>query len=791
MAESLGELIIQEIEKSIRVEKPHLSDDKVRQLAIMIKDAFESINNTMMELEDATSSVVKFCLDIIEKNKDVLKTNDKIVSSFDKILSAVDNIAKNINNKKELTQPYANVDINKIVKNNKSIENIPDLIDKSIENNFNRMQDFVVNALTMSFNKIKDVLGIKFDGIKALVNNTLNSLQRKEDISNVGIFEIPLKKDKKEDLKEAGIVDIPLNEYIVLRRSAPGIATMWLYKQLTKMDKQNDKVFESINKNIVNSTSTSQKENKSLFDNLKEGLFAGGGLALGGKMFGNLGRILTGFLSGGSLAVLGATGAFLGAGFLLNKYEKEVSDFINKIIDYLITKFTEFKNAVAEKIDNVKDAIVNKFDTVKETVSRYIGSILNTSAEIWRKVKEAGLNVFKTLDEKTGGLLSKMTDAFDKIIIQNIKKMFTSFWDWLTKKFEPFINFLKKDKNTQKNFNASGVLGTGSPSDIIEQYKKQGTTPTVVTPTSYNINNPNLASQLVLELVKQVEARGNYGAVNRNDNGAGVSLGLLQWNAKYDRAYDYLKYLHDTNPEIFAQTMGRDFAKYFRDNIDVYKKLWKGRAFSEEEARRFRELMQHKEMQAATDKYAIKDIQKYISDIQYKYKVEDPRSLALLASLVNQYGHIKKQWLAGGTDFESLSRTITEWASQNNKYGYLSRRTEEINFIKENYTKFVNELNVAAEKVEQASKEVATVAQNNQQQIFEVNKQVGEKIEEVGKKLDGIQKTMADQNKAVNTTDTIVNSGEYLAQIPKYIMEMIFGLSVGGEDPKIHGLSVL
>ena len=133
---------------------------------------------------------------------------------------------------------------------------------------------------------------------------------------------------------------------------------------------------------------------------------------------------------------------------------------------------------------------------------------------------------------------------------------------------------------------------------------------------------------------------GSMNSVNKNDRGAGVSLGFAQWNG--GRAQDLLKRMQQQDPEAFKAAMGEDLVKALSD-----EKRWKGAGdrknaykFSAEEAKGFKELAGREDMQKL-------QLDKMKEDVAGYMKIMEQRGITGTAEQIF-YADMMHQAGAGG-----------------------------------------------------------------------------------------------------------------------------------------------
>jgi len=129
---------------------------------------------------------------------------------------------------------------------------------------------------------------------------------------------------------------------------------------------------------------------------------------------------------------------------------------------------------------------------------------------------------------------------------------------------------------------------------------------------------------------------GNYGSVNRNDNGA-LSVGKVQWHGP--RALSLLKSVTQANPMQAQITLG----ELYTEIINAKPDAWNKRTVNDIEAGRLSALLTTKEGKTEQDKLAAVDIQSYINK-GISYGLKDAGALIYFADGVNQYGTNATLW---------------------------------------------------------------------------------------------------------------------------------------------------
>lgn len=168
---------------------------------------------------------------------------------------------------------------------------------------------------------------------------------------------------------------------------------------------------------------------------------------------------------------------------------------------------------------------------------------------------------------------------------------------------------------------------------------------------------------------------GNYGSVNKNDNGA-VSIGKVQWHG--NRALNLLKTIVKQNKNQANQILGSILY-----NEIVNSSNWGKRIVNDSEAKKISQLLQTPQGKKAQDDLASSDVLSYINK-GISYGLENPEALIYFADGVNQYGtasalwkNISQQALKKGGTLDAMYEATKSLTSN-----YLSRRTKVYNTLK-------------------------------------------------------------------------------------------------------------
>ena len=127
---------------------------------------------------------------------------------------------------------------------------------------------------------------------------------------------------------------------------------------------------------------------------------------------------------------------------------------------------------------------------------------------------------------------------------------------------------------------------------------------------------------------------GNYGSINKNDNGA-VSIGRLQWHA--DRAASLLREIMKAEPSA-KDILGDALYKEITGGTS-----WAARTVTEAEAAKLKAILTTGAGKEVQDRQAIADVTTYIKKGQ-SYGLTDAGALIYFADGVNQYGTASALW---------------------------------------------------------------------------------------------------------------------------------------------------
>ena len=162
---------------------------------------------------------------------------------------------------------------------------------------------------------------------------------------------------------------------------------------------------------------------------------------------------------------------------------------------------------------------------------------------------------------------------------------------------------------------------------------------------------------------------GNYGSVNKNDNGA-VSIGKVQWHG--NRALNLLKTIVKANKNQANQILGSTLYNEILSSTN-----WSVRILTQEEADKISRLLRTTEGMKAQDDLANSNVLTYVNK-GISYGLENAEALIYFADGVNQYGAASSLWKKIATTALQKGGTLDAMyeATKSMTSNYLSRRTK-------------------------------------------------------------------------------------------------------------------
>ncbi len=811
-----------------------------------IDDVAASISNRLKETDILFRQNIEI-KDIVDRNLDYIsKLPDKLIKSMESMFERSTTLVTS-----SVFQNIIRI-ADKIINSFKIFENfmrnpfkiVKDYIftikDQNEDIFIPKTEQSIINRKSIDKNisipKVDDTFNEKNKSIenKSFLTSLKDYLDNKIPVVNI-VNKQPVDKLINERTL-AGITNIPLNEQIVLNKTVPGVAAKWLAKRLEK-------------NGLV--TGVVEKGKSGVVSNIKDKLLEGLGLAGGIRLSTMLPKMIPAILTTlTNPLVLAGIAAALG-GALLWKFRKPVGDFFDDIKNTTSRLAEDIKTTVSGTFDKIKDIFAESWefsvsnlkrgwdwvtdkwniaqdmwsksaDSVKDfwsSTHNLLSNAVDSVKDFWSNIGKEASNIYdktilpllKDIDNLFGGVFSTGIEEIKKLkpYLDDFSNWVSSFKDnivdFTINSGKKFLDWLKdiKDAVVSKDLGPGGIMGSMVGREARKLSQEAETTvgekninidvnldsalrklDTGIMKPSLNRNiGEEVAVRVTYDILKNVEAGNRYSAVNRNDAGA-VSLGTLQWRA--NRARDYLRNLYNVDPKLFRTTMGNKIV------ADLKNQDWSNRTFSREESRRFAKLLEDSRMKAETDRLALQDISKYFKQAK-ELGVQDYRSLSIAASMINQYGYtgFKKllETRLRTTDFDQIAQIIKEDKS----FPFRARRLEEIDQLNNIY----KDIKILKEDVSHNINIPETL--NSYQQS--INSLV---VNEIKTGLQGVSENFT---KSINDLKTEIketknkddNRGmveaplrqidrSYIGNIPKYIMEMMFGLNIGGEDKKLGGI---
>lgn len=300
----------------------------------------------------------------------------------------------------------------------------------------------------------------------------------------------------------------------------------------------------------------------------------------------------------------------------------------------------------------------------------------------------------------------------------------------------------------------------------------------------------NSVEDAIIETIRRNE--GNYTSVNKDDNGAGVSLGFAQWNA--ERAQDLLKRMEQQDPEGFRAAMGDRVTSSLSDSS-----VWRGHKsesgafkFTDAEAKGFRALASREDMQKIQTEKMREDVQVYMKTMEAR-GITGAKEQIYYADMMHQVGAGGVRTGTGGyTDLENMHDIGRRY--DRSKY---TRRRDSV-YAAVQGMEFVDASPVNAASVELASVQPQTVqVQEGNNALNQLVTAITEATEKstaaISAKLDESSTKTAEvlgkQQKA--ETNPQNSSGAIDSDsIPSKIMNFLFGVNPGGNEAENFFINV-
>lgn len=489
--------------------------------------------------------------------------------------------------------------------------------------------------------------------------------------------------------------------------------------------------------------------------------------------------------------------------------------------EFKITVNNGYNTYIREPLANFGEGIVNWLSEIKNKISSWWDSAKSWWDELWKDSK--------TIEQKRENYFNDSELAFDLYkqthLIEenkNIKdksneELYSALSDLSISEADKEASFLElqERKNIDKNINESVIKFSETISFLIKPLKEfseemksnstsfslnffskikksisdtfSNTTKTqnnkFVTPL--NSENGSVIFEKGRLAGKKFEnyetalaaliskSEGDYSSVNRNDMGAGVSLGFGQWNS--GRARDLLLRMQKLDPEAFKANMGENLVKALNDNT-----RWGGKrlgsnpyVFSKEEKEGFSKLASREDMQKIQIDKMLQDMSIYFEQAK-KQNITDVRAQMFFSDLQHQYGFGGAKKLVGD------AKTLEDMLEKVKYTAYRGRRYEVYNDLLSLKELEKGKPIIESPKVEPVKINSDKNIQNNRSEtltnaISELTKFVKKATENKEVNMDKTEKT--DNSTVINNSSTDTSD-----KIPKQIMDYVFGVNAGGND---------
>ena len=784
-------------------------------------EKLEKINKVLEDIKILTEQVkdkdVKVEVKSENKESEFVSFGNSLIDSLTKFRESLTN--KNINSNISMSGGMANSNSmiktmqDSVVNNNK---NVNDLIKTNrlayqMQTNFgNKMKDMGHKFMDVITTPIKLYTDIK-QNISSAMDFLKSPMEGMSDWLGLG------KKDKKE-LEVAGIVKTTLDINKVKKSSAVGVALVWFNEELKNM--------LGLKGGLLNKTKEVDGDEFSISDIAE--------VSIGSMMGGFLTTTLMPMIMTALPFIIAAVLAVGAIGLLFATFKSRLSKA--EATGRTPEKLLDLKEGEkASKTDTfiAQSAIGLAGDVGKGTsTERTMNGVKNAAiggsfgmmlgGAVGLLGGPIGVAAGAAIGGKIGAAVGGLTGIIgDKQLAKGVKFMKDNFIELATPLgavklgfkglesiFPGLMDTLSKlwDKAkkkagevwdaTKEKLGITDKKNEQNPNQNITDKNYHSTTDNKQRSGGINLDDYKVAPDLATATVKYISGNegGGAGSVNKNDAGVGASVGPLQWNR--GRLKEVLDNMKKADEKTLSANMGEDFMKKYEAHKDWSKK---GIVFTEQEKQNWQRMMSEQKKMKPEDakilnvvnNIAKRDTDKYLKIAQSK-GITDPKAQMFYADMINQHGEGGANSLLtrAGEDgsFEALRQARSQrWSGQ---FDYRANNLEKIfptvqeQLIKTEQTA-KNAVKVKSVEVDKKADlamieaEQTQIDKKQQENLFTKSMtELSAKFPDLANK-DKKETVKSDEVNRMN--NMITSSNENILGIPKAIMDMMFGVKIGGD----------
>ena len=787
-------------------------------------EKLEKINKVLEDIKNLTEQVKdkNVNIEVKSENKEpeLVNFGNSLIDSLTKFRESLTN--KNINSNISMSGGMANSNSmiktmqDSVVNNNK---NVNDLIKTNrlayqMQTNFgNKMKDMGHKFMDVITTPIKLYTDIK-QNISSAMDSLKNPMEGMSDWLGLG------KKDKKE-LEVAGIVKTTLDINKVKKSSAVGVALVWFNEEIKKT-----LGIKTAKSGLKDKAEAVIKDKFSLGDVAEVGI--------GGMMSSFITKSILPMIMTALPFIIAAVLAVGAIGLLFATFKSRLSkaEATGRTPENLLDLK---KGEKASKTDTfiAKSAIGLAGDVGKGTsTERTMNGVKNAAigGSVGMMLGGAvgllggpiGVAAGAAIGGKIGAAVGGLTGIIgDKQLAKGVKFMKDNFVDLVTPLgavklgfkglesiFPGLMDTLSKlwDKAKEKagevwdaakeKLGITDKKNEQNPNQNVTDKNYHSTTDNRQRSGGINLDDYKVAPDLATATVKYISGNegGGAGSVNKNDAGVGASVGPLQWNR--GRLKEVLDNMKKADEKTLSANMGEDFMKKYEAHKDWSKK---GIVFTEQEKQNWQRMMSEQKKMKPEDakilnvvnNIAKRDTDKYLKIAQSK-GITDPKAQMFYADMINQHGEGGANSLltrAGGDgSFEALRQARSQrWSGQ---FDYRANNLEKIfptvqeQLIKTEQTA-KNAVKVKSVEVDKKADLAMIEAEQTQIDKKQQENLFAKSMTELSAKFPDLankdKKETVKSDEVNRMNNMITSSNENILGIPKAIMDMMFGVKIGGD----------